>query len=190
MKPPLLFIGMVIMTLCLTVNAQEKRYIAGISYGFQYKITDIWVGDPYNIWIDQTSSSIVEGFVYRRLSDLFQAGLYCDYEWGKFDVIGLPEQTAERLGLGTLWLGHYPDKWIQFQLGGYVGYNRVFVDYEDVDDRSGMDYGIVVGPAVEYRNFGIAIHHHAGFAWYPKDANPDEFTYNNTKFKVKLYYIF
>jgi len=172
-------------------DAQDKNNIVGLSYGFQYKAGDIWVGDPYNFWIDQTSSVIVEGFYYRKLSSLFQAGFYCDFEKGEFDIIGLPVQEAKRLGIGTIWLGHYPDKFIQFQAGGYFGYNTGFIDYESVANRGGIDYGIMVGPAIEYGDFGLAIHHHSGFAWYPKkDTEPDEFSYANTKIKIKLNYKF
>ena len=175
----------------LQLNAQDDRHAVGLSYGFQYKITDIWVGEPYNIWIDQTSAAIVEGFYYYRVARQFQTGVYIDFEAGKFDVIGLPEREAQRLGIGTVWLGHLPDKWIQFQLGGYFGFNTGFINYEGVSNRSGLDYGVVVGPAVEFRNFGLAVHHHAGFSWYPqKDAQPDEFAYANTKIKIKLYYSF
>lgn len=186
------FLLIVLLAIFFTeAKSQDKKHIAGISYGFQYKISDIWVGDPYNFWIDQTSSIIFEGFYYYKLSSLFQAGFYCDFEKGKFDVIGLSEQEAKRLGIGTIWLGHYPDKWIQFQLGGYFGFNTGFIDYEDVSNRSGIDYGIIVGPAIEYGNFGFAIHHHTGFSWYPdKNAEPDEFSYANSKIKVKLYYKF
>ena len=192
MKTKVYLLVFAMLTLFLiNVQAQDNKHIVGISYGFQYKTTDIWVGSPHNIWIDQTSSKIVEGFYYYELSKLFQVGAYCDFEYGNFDVFGLPEQKAQRLGLGTLWLGHYPDKWIQFQLGGYFGYNIGLVDYENVDNRSGIDYGIIVGPAVEYNNFGLAVHHHTGFAWYPdKNAKPDEFSYANSKIKIKFYYEF
>jgi hypothetical protein len=54
--------------------SQEQKHVIGLSYGFQYKDGDIWVGDPYNLWIDQTASSIIEGFYYYRLSPLFQTG--------------------------------------------------------------------------------------------------------------------
>ena len=172
-------------------KSQDKKHVIGVSYGFQYKITDIWVGDPYNIWIDQTSSSIIEGFYYYKVAKQFQTGVYIDFESGKFDVFGLPEQEAQRLGIGTIWMGHFPDKWIQLQLGGYFGFNTGFINYEDISSRSGIDYGIIVGPAIEYDNFGLAIHHHSGFSWYPKkDAQPDEFSYANTKIKIKVYYTF
>ena len=191
MKIKIFFIFLTLLLIFPNVAiSQEKKHVAGISYGFQYQITDIWVGDPYNLWIDQTSATIFEGFYYYKLSNLFQAGAYCDFEIGKFDVIGLPEQEAKRLGIGTIWLGHYPDNSIQFQLGGYFGFNTGFIDYEDIENRSGIDYGIIVGPAFEYNNFGLAVHHHSGFSWYPKDAEPDEFSYANTKIKIKLYYNF
>jgi hypothetical protein len=173
-----------------TSLSQEQKHIIGFSYGFQYKDGDIWIGDPFDLWIDQTSSTIFEGFYYYRLSSLFQAGFYCDYEAGKFDVTGISEQLARRIGFGTIWLGHYPDKLIQFQLGGYFGYNTASIDYDDFGNRGGIDYGIIAGPAIEYRNLGIAIHHHSGFSWYPKDAEPDEFSYANSKIKIKLYYKF
>lgn len=32
--------------------SQEKNHIAGISYGFQYQITDTCVRDPNNLWIE------------------------------------------------------------------------------------------------------------------------------------------
>ena len=77
------------------------------------------------------------------------------------------------------------------EYNGYFGFNTGFIDYEDISNRSGIDYGIIVGPAIEYGNFGFAIHHHTGFAWYPdKDAEPDEFSYANSKIKIKLYYKF
>jgi hypothetical protein len=170
--------------------SQDQKHIAGLSYGFQYKDGDIWVGDPYNLWVDQTGSSIIEGFYYYRLSPLFHVGFYCDFETGKFDVIGLPVQEAKRIGFGPIWMGHFPDKAIQLQLGGYFGFNTAFVEYDDFGNRRGIDYGIIVGPAFEYKNFGLAIHHHSGFAWYPYDGEPDEFSYANSKIKIKFYYKF
>lgn len=184
---------LIMLVLLVGVNdtiAQAKKHIAGISYGFQYKNGDIWVGDPYNLWIDQTSSVIIEGYYYHKLSSLFQAGVYGEFETGNFDVIGLPEQKAKRFGIGTIWLGHYPDRQIQFQAGGFFGFNAGFIDYGEIDYRNGIDYGIVVGPAIEFENFGLAVHHHSGFSWYPKDAEPDEFSYANTKIKIKVYYKF
>jgi hypothetical protein len=187
----LLLLIIYILSISVPAVPQAKKYVIGLSYGFQYQIEDIWVGDPYNIWIDQTSSSIIEGFVYYKLSPLFQTGLYCDFESGLFDLIYLPEQKATRLGFGTLWLGHYPDKKIQFQLGGYFGYNTAFPDYDDIGSRGGIDYGIIAGPAFEYHDFGIAVHIHSGFSWYPKkEGNPDEFSYANSKLKIKIYYNF
>jgi hypothetical protein len=170
--------------------SQDQKHTAGISYGFQYKVTDIWVGDPYNIWIDQTSSSIFDAFYLYKLSSLFQVGGFMDFETGNFEIIGLSDQKASRIGFGPIWLGHYPDKFIQFQMGGYFGFNVAMPDYEDVGNRSGIDYGIIVGPALEYEQFGLAVHHISGYSWYPKDAEPDEFGYANTKIKVKLYYKF
>ena len=55
---------------------QDRKHITGLSYGFQYKTSDIWVGDSYNIWIDQVSSSIIEGFYYYKLAKHFQVGIY------------------------------------------------------------------------------------------------------------------
>lgn len=190
MKTKTILILLFFMIIANVSYSQEQKHIVGLSYGFQYKDGDIWVGNPYNLWIDQTGSSIIEGFYYYRLSPLFQTGFYCDFEAGNFDVIGLPVQEAKRIGFGALWLGHYPDKAIQLQLGGYFGYNTAFVDYDDVGSRGGIDYGIIAGPAIEYKNFGLAIHHHSGFAWYPYDGEPDEFSYANSKLKIKFYYKF
>ncbi len=171
--------------------SQEQKHVIGLSYGFQYKDGDIWVGDPYNLWIDQTASSIIEGFYYYRLSPLFQTGFYFDYEAGQFDIIIDQNHEAKRIGFGTLWLGHYPDKFIQLQLGGYFGYNTAFPEYDDFKNSGGIDYGIIAGPAIEYKNFGLAVHHHSGFSWYPrKNDEPDEFSYANSKIKIKLYYKF
>jgi hypothetical protein len=193
MKTKNLFLCLIVILLMnfIEANTQDSRHVVGLSYGFQYRITDIWVGDPYNLWIDQTASSIIEGFYYYKLAKQLQAGFFLDFEAGKFDVFGLPEQEAQRLGIGTIFLGHFPDKWIQFQAGGYFGFNTGFINYEGISNRSGIDYGVMVGPAVEFQNFGVAVHHHAGFSWYPKkDAQPDEFAYANTKIKIKLYYTF
>ena len=70
-------------------KSQDNKHIIGISYGFQYINGDIWVGDPYNIWIDQTSSSIIEGFYYYKLAKHIQTGFYCDFETGIEFMISL-----------------------------------------------------------------------------------------------------
>ncbi|HEX2970671.1 MAG TPA: hypothetical protein VHO46_16355 [Bacteroidales bacterium] len=55
-----------------------------------------------------------------------EAGAYMDFETGKFDVYGLDEQSATRIGIGTIWIGHYPDKMLRLNLCGYFGYNTAF----------------------------------------------------------------
>lgn len=170
--------------------SQNSKYAVGVSYGFQDReIVDIWVGDPYNIWIDQTSSSIFGLLARYRVSPHFELGLYTEFEKGVFDVIYLGEEKATKLGFGTSWIGKYPASQLHFQLGGFMSYNIVFPETERVDNETGIDYGIIVGPAYEYDKYGVALHFHAGHAWYPTDGEPDEFGYANSKVKLKLYYI-
>ena len=171
--------------------SQNSQYAIGAYYGFQDReIVDIWVGDPYNIWIDQTSSSIFGLLARYRVSPHFELGLYTEFEKGVFDVIGLSEQSATKLGFGTSWIGKYPATPLHFQLGGFMSFNIVYPEYDDIDSETGIDYGIIVGPAFEYQNYGAAIHFHTGFAYYPRgDEYPDEFSYANSKIKLKLYYI-
>ena len=181
---------MIILTLSSIALSQDSKYAIGISYGFQDReVEDIWVGDPYNIWIDQTSSNIFGLLVRYRVSPHFELGLFTEFESGKIDVIYLGEEKATKLGFGTTWIGKYPATMVHFQLGGFMSYNIVFPEYERVDNETGIDYGIIVGPAIEYQNYGLSIHFHAGHAWYPTDSEPDEFGYANSKIKLKLYYI-
>jgi len=192
MKSVKFFLSVILILLFLSVNAQnDKKHIVGITYGFEYMDEDIWVGDPYNAWIKQTSSNIVEMFYYYKLSQLFHIGTYIDFENMKFDAYSSSKQISKRLGIGALWLGHYPNKNIQFQLGGFSGYSYGIIKNEDVKNRSGVEYGIIAGPAIEYNDFGIAVHFYAGFSWYPsKNLIPDEFGYSNSKIKIKVYYHF
>ncbi len=186
----MLIVLLSIISISSVLKSQNGDYAVGLSYGFQDReLVDIWVGEPYNIWIDQISSNIFTGFCRYRVSPHFELGLFTEFETGKFDVIFLSEQKATRLGIGTTWLGKYPAEMIHFQLGGYFEYNVVSPENDNYDRETGIGYGIIVGPAVEYKNYGVAIHYHAGFSYYPTDGEPDEYSYANTKIKIKFYYI-
>ena len=181
---------LIILTFSNIALSQNAKYAVGVTYGFQDReVEDIWISNPYNIWIDQTSSNIFGLFCRYRVSSNFELGIYTEYEKGEFDVIGLSWDKATRWGLGTTWIGKYPATMVHFQLGGYFSFNILSTDYEDFDTETGIDYGIIVGPAIEYQNYGAAIHFHTGFSYYPSDNEPDEYSYANSKIKIKLYYI-
>jgi hypothetical protein len=53
---------------------------------------------------------------------------------------------------------------------------------------SGIDYGIIIGPAYEKNNFGVAVHLQTGFGYYLSSGAPDEVDFSIPRFVLKVYY--
>jgi hypothetical protein len=185
-KRILTFIAASLLTLPF-VYSQEKEYKStfGIGGGFSPART-VWIGDPVNLWAHLDGSPIFHVFYSYQIMKPVRIGPYLEFETAKFENTS---DKANRFNIGFNWLTMYPLKPLHFQFGGYMGYGFVKADVWD-QSLNGIDYGIMVGPAYEKDNFGIALHLQSGFAYYISSGVPDEASYSKERLLIKLYYKF
>jgi hypothetical protein len=184
-KKKILGILCLMLTFSLFAQEQEKKNIVGAGAGFCPDRT-VWIGNPFNLWLHINSSPVFQVFYARQVLHSVRLGSYFEYENA---AIENTTDKAARYNAGLTWLAQYPDKPFHAQLGGYFGYGFVKADMWD-QTVSGIDYGIMIGPAYEKNNFGIAFHLQTGFAYYTSSGTPDEVSYSKGRFLLKLYYKF
>ncbi|MBK7712389.1 MAG: hypothetical protein IPJ37_16585 [Bacteroidales bacterium] len=184
-KNKILVMACLMLTLNLFSQGDEKKNIVGIGGGFCPEKV-VWIGDPINLWADINLSPIFNAFYARQVSEILRLGGYFEYENATFTGTS---NKASRLSLGLNWLARYPNKPIHLQLGGYFGYGSVKADMWD-HRLGGIEYGLLVGPAYEKNNFGIALHFPAGFSYYTSSGTPDEVSYSKGTYLLKAYYKF
>jgi hypothetical protein len=181
-------IGCVCMLcLMLTMNffaqGQDRKNIVGIGAGAcPEKMA--WIGDPINGWADINASPVFQVFYTRQVLEAIRLSSYLEYENAKFKY---SENKASRYNIGLNWLAQLPNKAFHAQFGGYIGYG--FLQSDDWDQSlSGVDYGIMIGPAFEKDNVGVALHVQSGYAYYISSGNPDEVSYSKARLILKFYY--
>jgi hypothetical protein len=174
-----------ILTSSLFSQVTERKNMAGFGFGF-CPAKDVWIGNPLNFWADINSSQIFHVFYAHQLREAVRLGGYFEYENATFTNTS---DKASRYSIGLNWLAQYPDKPLHIQLGGYFGYGFVKADIWD-QRVSGIEYGMLVGPAYEKNNFGIAFHLPAGFIYYTSSGTPDEVSYSKGTYLLKVYYKF
>jgi hypothetical protein len=184
-KKKILCILCLMLTFSIYGQDQEKRNIIGVAAGY-CPGRDVWIGNPINIWLDINASPILHLFYTRQVIHSVRLGTYFEYENA---TIKSTNDKASRYNAGLTWLAQYPDKPLHAQLGGYFGYGFVKADIWD-QTVSGIDYGIMIGPAYEKNNFGIAFHLQTGFSYYTSTGTPDEVSYSKGRFLVKIYHKF
>jgi hypothetical protein len=154
-------------SLSLLVKGQEPKNImglgAGISPGRDYCI---YFGEPVDEWAGKSSSPVFQFFYARQVREAVRLGGYVEYEHAVINnLYNYNDMKASRYNIGFNWLAQYPNKSLHLQLGGYFGYG--FIKSGNLDKSlSGIDFGIMAGPAYEEGNLGIALHIQSGFGWY------------------------
>jgi hypothetical protein len=179
--------SIVCLLLALNLLSQEAQHknIAGFGAGF-CPARVIWIGNPLNEWLDVGLSPVFQAFYGYQVLTSVRVGSYLEYENAAFRYTN---DKASRYNVGLNWLAQYPNKPFHAQLGGYFGYGFVKADIWD-QSLSGIDYGIMVGPAYEKNNFGLALHLQTGFAYYTSSGTPDEASYSKARFLLKIYFKF
>jgi hypothetical protein len=157
------------LTLNLFAQGQKQKNIIGFGAGICPERT-VWIGDPINIWADINASPVFQVFYARQVWEAVRLGSYFEYENAKFKS---SNDKAARYNIGLNWIAQYPNKSFHAQLGGYLGYGFVTSDNWD-QNLSGVDYGIMIGPAFEKDHFGIALHIQSGYCYYISSGSPDE----------------
>jgi len=181
----------ILSLLCLlfTMNlfAQEQKNVIGLGVGIspQYDY-DVWIGDPANVWVTKSTSPVFQLFYARQVRESLRLGGYFEYETASMKLFGAGDSKVSRLNIGVNWLSQFPNSPLHMQLGGYVGYG--FVKSSDWSQSlSGSDVGIMVGPAYEKDNYGIALHVQYGKAYYTSSGTPTEVGLAIPRILLKVY---
>ena len=187
MNRKIVIISLLCFTLTLNLLSQvsEQKNIIGFGAGY-CPARVVWIGNPVNLWTDIDASPVLQIFYARQVLHSVRLGSYFEYENATFKSTS---EKASRYNLGLNWLAQYPDAPFNLQLGGYFGYGIVKADIWN-QSLSGIDYGIMIGPAYEKNNFGIALHLQSGYSYYTSSGTPDEVSYSKARLLLKVYYKF
>jgi hypothetical protein len=173
------------LTLNLYCQEKQNKSIVGIGAGF-CPARVIWIGNPVNEWLDINLSPVLQVFYEYQVLTSVRLGSYLEYENATFTNAS---DRASRYNIGVNWIAQYPNKPFHAQLGGYFGYGLVKANIWN-QSLAGIDYGIMVGPAYEKNNFGVALHIQTGFAYYVSSGSPDEASYSKERVLLKVYFKF
>ena len=188
MKKGILCLLCLMLTLNLFAQGQEQKNIigfgAGISPRYDYSV---WIGDPVNIWATKNSSSVFQFFYARQVLEAVRLGGYFEYESATFTAYSSYDSKASRYNIGANWLAQYPNSDFHIQLGGYIGYGSIKASDWD-QSVYGTDIGIMVGPAYEKGNYGIALHVQYGKGYYTSSGTPTEVGFAVPRYLLKVYY--
>jgi hypothetical protein len=188
MKSWILCILCLLLTSNIFAQGQERENIIGFGAGIspEYK-SSIWIGDPANVWATKKSSPVFQFFYARQVREDVRLGVYFEYESATFEVYNSDDSKASRYNFGVNWIALYPNNALHMQLGGYIGYGSIKSDNWD-QSVSGTDIGIMVGPAYEKDNLGIALHVQYGKGYYTSSGIPDEVGLSLPRILLKIYY--
>jgi len=181
-KNGILFIVCLMLTINLFAQEQDKKNIVGFGYGISLaKDYSVWIGDPVDVWANKNIGQVIQLFYARQLMPSFRLGSYFEYEHStcSFEIDEFDGSTyymydivakASRYNIGLNWLSQYPKKAFHAQLGGYMGYGilsssnmRQALNGTSGQNLSGIDFGLMLVPAYEKGNYGIALHAQSGF---------------------------
>jgi hypothetical protein len=186
-KNGILFLLGLMFSSNLFVQGQEQKNIIGIGAGISptYE-SSVWIGDPVNVWATKNTSPVFQLFYARQVLESVRLGSYFEYENATFEATN---DKASRYNIGLNWIAQYPNKAFHAQLGGYVGYGFISASRWD-QPLNGSDVGIMIGPAFEKDNFGIALHVQYGKAYYTSSGTPNEVGLAIPRFLLKVYHKF
>jgi hypothetical protein len=188
MKNWILCVLCIMLTSNIFAQDQERKNIIGFGIGISPESENsIWIGDPVNVWATKKTSPVFQFFYARQVLEAVRLGGYLEYESATFNIYNSDESKASRYNIGANWLAQYPNSTFHMQLGGYIGYG--FISGSDWDQSVyGTDVGIMVGPAYEKDNLGIALHVQYGKGYYTSSGIPVEIGLSLPRCLLKVYY--
>lgn len=161
-----------------------RSNVVSIALGPAFGITDYTVrlGNPVDAWATRKPGISFLGDYQRRLHPLIAVGGYLELESFALER-GAASTGGTRYGTGGVFLLRYPDWLVSFEAGGTVGLGIVEVG----EVRAlGVDYGLLFGPAFQYRWAGVALHTSATRGWYPGSSQLDEVTVDQIRVRLVL----
>ena len=177
-------------------NHMEYPNLVGGALGLVVPVTDgsAYLGYPVDSWGDRDTTWSVGAFYFRKLTPAFRVGALLEME---SVTVKLDEGQASgrRMAVGVSWLGHYPDGPLSMELGGvaYLGLLKPSAvspaSSTHWDTLKGLEYGIVIGPALEIDHLYFAIHWEPLHSWYSANT-PSDVTLTDPRIRLKVGYAF
>ncbi len=161
----------------------------GISKGITPGMSDLYIGEPFDIWPSRKTGPVYHLFYSFQFSESLRAGPYYEYEQARFsenNSTGI--YGFDRYNIGINWLGQFLKGSIHLQIGGYLGYG--FLKAQNWARLTGFDLGLIAGPAYEFKSYGAAIHIETGHARYKSDGEPSGVLLYTPRILLKAYYRF
>jgi hypothetical protein len=186
MKKMIILSVLCFLTTTSLFSQDRPKNIIGVSAGIVPGIMDFYFDMPFNFWPKRELSPIYQVFYARQVLEFFRIGAYLELEKAKFSGTsdGLTHSFG-RTNIGLNWLGQYPKTAFHLQLGGYFGYGYLKAD--NWNNPKGIDLGVIMGPAYEKNNIGVAVHMHGGHAWYKSSGTPQGVMIYTPKVLFKVY---
>jgi hypothetical protein len=192
-KNGILFLLSLMLTSNLFAQGQDKKNIIGFGAGISPKYDyAVWIGEPVNVWVTKNTSPVFQLFYARQMNQALRLGGYFEYESATMKFFSTGDSKTSRLNIGINWLSQFPNRPFHMQLGGYIGYGSVSAS-DWSQSLYGSDVGIMLGPAYEKNNFGIALHVQYGKGYYgnyKSTGTPNEVGLSIPRFILKVYHKF
>ncbi len=191
MKKIIAFCMLCLMTsgLLFGQEPEQPKNVIGISYGLVPTAGDMFFGSPWNFWPYRYQSPVYQLFYDRQVRRAIKIGGYFEYERVKFTAAPTYDvHSFKRFNLGVSALGQFPKTPLHMEAGGYLGLG--LLNAQNWNNLSGIDFGLIAGPAFEKGPYGVAFHVQYGHANYNSSGTPGQVRLYNPKFMLKVYYRF
>ena len=145
--------------------------------------------DQYSTWPDNQASPAFNLFYEYQVSPFFKLGAHIDFEKSKLNDDYPFEEgfKSNRFAFGLHWIGQYPQKPLQAELGGFL--NMGFATCEQWDaNMKGLEYGIIAGPAYSFGQIKIALHIQPTYSWLFSNDMPEAVLLMYPRIMCKLHY--
>ncbi|MBN1182129.1 MAG: hypothetical protein JXB49_07570 [Bacteroidales bacterium] len=175
---------------CFQLLSQKENHTVSVSAGYGFKQEwGIYIDydDPdVEIWANHEPNMFYYlGYEY-NYSKSFSVGGQIGYEKVNFESYYTDESYAKKYVIGGQWLGKFPDYPIHMQLGGFTNLGRIKSPEFD-KSVTGVEFGVIVGPAYQVDNYGVALLFQPNFSFFKtSNDNPSDgmMVYPRALFKV------
>lgn len=178
----------ILMSASAHAEEASAKHIVGMSTGLVLGLHEhsMWLGNPMDRMMTREKDAVIGAFYQYKLTPHLRAGACLEMEFIRLHYDGIRDQ-ARRYGVGLQFLGRYPDKLVSIHAGGHVGVG--IVEGPNWDVAAGVDFSLLLGPAVEIGNMGLAIYFEPFVGWYRGDL-PEDIVELDPRIKFHLYYSF
>jgi hypothetical protein len=189
---PLLLAACLVTSTATAAEAPSPANLVSVDLGLVVPSSDssMWLGAPANVWATRSQAASLGASYHRRLSSGFWLGGYLETESVE-GTLGGGTAKGRIASIGTSWLGHHPEGLISADFGAFIGLSVLRPSDTDGAISSslwGVQYGAMIGAAVNLERLRVALHVEPMFCWYHKGSS--EVTLTDPRVRLKVGYWF